>query len=323
MNKYLKGNKKNYKKYQDQNQGKEKEQGKRKGISSPVFCLVSSGFFVLLFVFVLTPLVGGAPTLSSQSASFASPLPPEPFKTGLNYFYQGEYDKAIAELEKSIELDKDHAESYYYLGQCYLQKGITEYNKKNIFKANSLFRKANEVAEQAIPLYQKNIEENPTVLDSYLKLAYIYELRSEVPFNDETDIALDYYLQALEVIAQLELELELEEANANSSYSSSAPSGSSGSPSRYRPNYKGTKVSVNLHIGYLYFKQKKYAEAIEYLAEAEKLSPRNIEVNYYLGLSYDRIGEKEKAISFLSRVVELAPDSEYARKAKKKIEEIE
>ena len=55
---------------------------------------------------------------------------------------------------------------------------------------------------------------------------------------------------------------------------------------------------------------------------AEKMSPQNVEVAYYLGLSYDKIGEKEKARKFLSRVIELAPQSEYAQEAAKKLKKI-
>jgi len=68
----------------------------------------------------------------------------------MSYFGKGEYDKAVIEFEKSIELDENHTESYYYLGQCYLQKGIREYYNKNIFKAYSLYRKANKISEQVI-----------------------------------------------------------------------------------------------------------------------------------------------------------------------------
>lgn len=234
-----------------------------------------------------------------QSQPQIKPQPQTPFRIGLSYFSQGEYDKAIPEFEKSIELDPNHTESFYYLGQCYLQKGIIEYNNKNIFKAYSLYRKANEIAEQAIHLYKKNIEEDPTDLDSYLKLGYIYEIRSLVPFNDEYDKALDYYLKALDVIGLLE--------NSSSSTSST------------RYNYRGTRISLNFKVGYLYFEKKKYSQAIEYLEKAEKISPLNIEVNYYLGLSYDKIGEKEEAQKFLSRVIELAPQSEYAQEAEKKL----
>ena len=222
------------------------------------------------------------------------PQPQTPFRVGMSYFSQGEYDKAISEFEKSIELDPNHTESYYYLGQCYLQKGIIEYNNKKILKAYGLYRKANEIAEQVIPRYKKNIEENPTDLNSYLKLGYIYETRSIVPFINEYDQALNYYLKALDLLEE------------------------SSSPARNT----GISIYLNTRIGYIYFEKKKYSEAIEYLEMAEKISPKNIEAAYYLGMSYDKIGEKEKALTSFTKVLELAPQSEFAREAEKKLKKI-
>jgi len=49
------------------------------------------------------------------------------------------------------------------------------------------------------------------------------------------------------------------------------------------------------------------------------MSPQNVEAYYYLGLSYDKIGETEKARECLSLVIELAPQSEWAQEAEKKL----
>ena len=216
-----------------------------------------------------------------------------PFTIGSYYFTQGEYDKAIIEFEKSIELDENHTESYYYLGQCYLQKGIIEYYNKNIFKAYSLYRKANKFAEQVIPQYEKIIEDNPEDLNSYLRLGYIYEVRSIAPFVNDYDKALEYYLKALGLVM------------------SSSSAGN-----------KGIIIYLNIRIGYVYFEKKKYSQAIEYLESAIKMSPYNAESYYYLGLSYDKIGETEKAREYFSRVIELAPQSEWAQDAEKELKKI-
>jgi len=221
------------------------------------------------------------------------PQPQTPFRVGISYFNQGEYDKAIIEFEKSIELDENHTESYYYLGQCYLQKGIIEYYNKNILKAYSLYRKANKFAEQVIPQYEKIIENNPKDLNSYLKLGYIYETRSIVPFINEYNKALEYYLKALDLVT------------------SSSSAGNT-----------GIIIYLNTRVGCIYLEKKKYFLAIEYLESAVKMSSHNAEAYYYLGLSYDKIGEIEKAQEFLSRVIELAPQSEFAQEAEKELKKI-
>lgn len=224
-----------------------------------------------------------------------NPQPQTHFVIGKSYFSQGEYDKAIIEFEKAIELDENHTESYYYyLGQCYLQKGIIEYKNKNILKAYSFYRKANKLAEQVIPQYEQTIEDNPEDLNSYLKLGYIYETRSIVPFVNEYNKALKYYLKALDLI----------EASPSSAGNTEI------------------NIYLNTRIGYIYFEKKKYSQAIEYLEKAKEMSPQNVEANYYLGLSYDKIGEEGKAREYLSRVIELAPQSEFAQEAEKKLKKI-
>lgn len=222
----------------------------------------------------------------------SKPQPQTPFIVGKSYFSRGEYDKAIIEFEKSIELDENHTESYYYLGQCYLQKGIIEYNNKNIFKAYSLYRKAIKFAEQVILQYEKIIEDNPEDLNSYLRLGYIYETRSIVPFINEYDEALEYYLKALGLDAVSE--------------------------SKNRAIY----VYLNTRAGSIYYQMKDYSQAIEYLEKAKEKSPQNVEAYYYLGLSYDKIGKKEKARECLSLVMELAPQSEWAQEAEKKLKKL-
>jgi len=233
--------------------------------------------------------------IKEKNEFVVQPQPQTPFRIGMSYFGKGEYDKAIIEFEKSIELDHDHTESYYYLGQCYLQKGIIEYNNKNIFKAYSLYRKANKFAEQVIPQYEKIIEENPADLNSYLKLGYIYEVRSIVPFVNDYDKALIYYLKALDL----------------SIATSPSPAGNT-----------GIVIYLNTRVGYIYYEEKKYSQAIEYLESAIKMSSHNAEAYYYLGLSYDKIGEIEKARQLLSHVIELVPQSEFAQEAEKKLKKI-
>ncbi|MCG2790797.1 MAG: tetratricopeptide repeat protein [Actinomycetia bacterium] len=232
--------------------------------------------------------------IKEKNESVVQPQPQTPFIVGMSYFSRGQYDEAIIEFEKSIELDASHTESYYYLGQCYLQKGIIEYNNKNILKAYSLYRKANELSEQVIPKYEKIIEDNPEDLNSYLRLGYIYEVRSIVPFINDYDKAMKYYLKALSLDAVSE------------------------------SKNRGIYIYLNTRVGSIYYQMKDYLQAIEHLGKAVSIFPYrdNVEAYYYLGLSYDKIGEKEKAREFLSRVIEFAPQSEFAQEAEKELKKL-
>ena len=218
----------------------------------------------------------------------------DPFTKGMSHFIKAEYDEAIPEFEKAIELKPNDTEGYYYLGQSYLQQGINEYNNKNIFKAYNLYRKANKVAEQVIPLYEQMIKEDPKDLNILLKLGYIYEVKSLVPFINEYDEALKYYLRALD--------LETVNKHKNTGYF----------------------INLNARIGIIYFQMEDYSEALSYLEQSMQTNQSGIgvEVYYYLGLAYDKIDEKEKALEYLLKVEELSPQSDFAREAQKKIEEL-
>jgi len=85
---------------------------------------------------------------------------------------------------------------------------------------------------------------------------------------------------------------------------------------------KGIYIYLNTRAGSIYYQMKDYLQAIEHLERVEKISPHNVEANYYLGLSYDKIGETEKAREFLSRVIELVPQSEFALEAEKELKKI-
>jgi tetratricopeptide (TPR) repeat protein len=49
------------------------------------------------------------------------------WSVGLDYAHKGEYDKAIAKFNKSLELNPEDAIVYYFRGNCYANKG--EYDK--------------------------------------------------------------------------------------------------------------------------------------------------------------------------------------------------
>jgi tetratricopeptide (TPR) repeat protein len=115
-----------------------------------------------------------------------------------------------------------------------------------------------------------------------------------IPLNNEYDKALEYYLKAL----ALALDIVSENKNTN------------------------IYLYLNSRVGTIYFQKKDYLQAIEYLERAAEMSPQNAEVIYYLGMSYDKIGEKEKALTSFTKVLELAPQSDFAREAEKELKKI-
>jgi tetratricopeptide (TPR) repeat protein len=77
---------------------------------------------------------------------------------------------------------------------------------------------------------------------------------------------------------------------------------------------------VYSQIGMVYGKQKKYAEALEALATAEKLDPSEDMLYFYRGNVYAATGDLAKAIEGYRRAVILNPDNESARRALGRLE---
>jgi tetratricopeptide (TPR) repeat protein len=214
-------------------------------------------------------------------------IPDEPFEAGLHYFRLADYDQAIIEFNRSIEQNPKHIDSHYYLGFCYLYKGNDAYQSGRIGNAYSYYRKSYSVSDTVIDLIKEKIAEDGPSYNQYFRLGYIYEIRSAVPFVKEYDLAQEYYEKALE----------------------------------FAEPY--LKPSVFLRIGLLWYNQEKYEEAIQYLEEGREISSGDINLLYYLGLCYEKIGDSEKAVYYFNELIDIAPNTGLASQAREEIKKIE
>jgi len=67
------------------------------------------------------------------------------FRTGTRFFADGDYDKAIEEYKKAIEIDPNHVNSHLNLGEAYYQKGMYEEAKSEyqyVLRLNNMHPKA-------------------------------------------------------------------------------------------------------------------------------------------------------------------------------------
>jgi tetratricopeptide (TPR) repeat protein len=81
-----------------------------------------------------------------------------------------------------------------------------------------------------------------------------------------------------------------------------------------------TKPDTIYEIGQLYFKAKKYREAIEAFKNALQLpdieSDMQAEIMYHLGLCYHEMNYKDSSRRYMKIVIERWPDSDWAKKAR-------
>lgn len=206
---------------------------------------------------------------------------------GKELFFKSEYSEAIKQFEKCQLLDPENPEIYYYIGQSYFQQGQLYAQKMNIFSATKNFRQAYEVSDIAIEKYLKVINENPEKdhTNHYMRLAYIYQIRSLIPGVNEFQEAIDIYQKLLEEQPFL--------------------------------------TSVYYNIGWIYFQQKEYQNAINSFLAYLESGVKSDFVYYHLGLSYDKIGERQNAEYYYHLILEEYPDSEIAELAKKELRQIQ
>jgi len=200
-------------------------------------------------------------------------------REGKELFFEQKYSDAIKQLEKCIENEPDNPEIYYYIAQSYFRQG-----QNSTFRAIGYFRQAYDVSEKAIEKYWQQIDNTPEEdhTNQYLRLAYIYEIRSLIPGVDEFQEALDLYQRLLE-----------EKPFLSSAY---------------------------YHMGWIYYQQEKYQETIDVYLKYLELGLKSDFVYYHLGLSYDKIGEKEEAEHYFQLILEEFPDSEMADRVKKELQ---
>ncbi len=86
---------------------------------------------VVLCIISLLLLLSMLPALGCQVQSVQSE---KHYKNGTVLVIDGEYEEAIVELNKAIELDPEYADAYYYRGLAYdksgeVAKAISDYEK--------------------------------------------------------------------------------------------------------------------------------------------------------------------------------------------------
>lgn len=199
---------------------------------------------------------------------------------GKRLYAEQKYDEAIEKLEECAKMDPNNPEIYYFMAQSYFQQG----QSRSLFSARKYYSQAYEVSDTAIEKYLLQIENQPDKdhTNEYLRLAYLYQIRSLIPGVDEYRKALDIYQKLL--------------------------------------TEKPYMTSPYYHMGWIYYQQKDYHNTIDSYLKYLASGVKSDFVYYHLGLSYDKIGEKEEAQHYYNLILEEFPDAEFAERAKKELE---
>ncbi len=95
-------------------------------------------------------------------------------------------------------------------------------------------------------------------------------------------------------------------------------------PEGFQNLYQGIMASIGPTLSKDYYTEghnsysaEDYATAIEQLSKAVYYDAGNVDALYFLGRAYERVEDAENAIAYYDKVLELFPDSERAKNAKK------
>src|SRR5574344_1722857 len=195
----------------------------------------------------------------------------------LEYFQKAEYDRAIDEFTKMLELEGDNAEIYNNLGLCYANKNNSEKAEKYYLKAIDINYKLPQVYINLTDIYfkEKKFGDAVGLLNTAIaKMPDNMVLRHYLARVYMEDSRLDLAIDELDTILESQ-------------------------PENYDAYYDMARV---------YFEFGNYEVAIQNFENVIKYKDDNEWVYYYLGQSYEANDEIDKAISNYLRAITVEND---------------
>ncbi|MDI6743323.1 MAG: tetratricopeptide repeat protein [Smithella sp.] len=215
---------------------------------------------------------------------------------GISFLELGNYNNAIREL---LEAEKYHSRNpkiQYYLGMAYHGKGMESEAIEKFKKAISLDKKYSEAHNYLGKLYMDN-ERWDEAIDQFEKALenYLYDTPSYALYN----MGWAYYskkdynralVQYREVIR-------------------------SDPQTRLMPQ-------IMKNIGLLYYDQNNLVEAAHHFEKSVEMDSSLFDAYFLLGQTYLKMNESGKARSAFQKVLDLAPESTFGRRARNYLQNI-
>jgi len=200
-----------------------------------------------------------------------------PFKSGNAYYDKGDYDHAIQDYAKAIELKPDFAEAYFNRGLAYNNKG--DYDR-------------------AIPDFTKTIKLEPDHAEAYNSRGIAYDHKGD------QDRALKDYTKAIE----LNPDYAKAYNNRGIAYYNKADYDRAildyTKAIELKPDYAGAYCNR----GEAYYGKTDYNRAILEYTKAIEVKPDLVEAYFNRGLAYSGKGDYNRAIQDHTKAIELKPD---------------
>ncbi len=226
---------------------------------------------------------------------------------GVGYLDKGDFDSAILEFNKALEIDPGNGDAYYNRGVAYYDKGeyeraISDYTKAieinpkdtDAYNNRGLIYYEKSDYEKAISDYTKAIEIDPMYADTYYNRALAYYNKGEY------DTAISDYTKVI----------ELSPKDTDAYNNRGIIYYERGDYDKAISDYTKTieidpgYVDAYFNRGIIYYDRQDYDRAISDYTKVIELDPRDEDAYYNLGLAYDQKGKKERAITDYTKVTE-------------------
>ncbi len=213
------------------------------------------------------------------------------YNLGMAAFDKKDYRSAIEHFKRSIQLNPNIPRTHNDLGMCYM------YLREH---------------KQAIPNFERALQLDPDFAEAHNNLGITY-----------------YSLGRLQ-----EAELQFKATLASPEYSTKfIPLYNLGNIYQFQERYElavqtyenaiqeeamvSMEYRINIHyqLGKTLHKMERYREALEHFDTVLVLNPRMVEAAFDSGVAAYTIGDTEKARRMFSKVISIAPGSEWSRRA--------
>jgi tetratricopeptide (TPR) repeat protein len=241
-------------------------------------------------------------------------------------FRRGKSADALQLVQKAIEQNSNSAALYLLQGQALVQNKQNAEAEKSLERAIQLDKQnlksvvllaelqaSRGARDQAIATYQRAIELSPNALSLQVALGTLYEA------SGNWQVAQTIYQKVLSV------QEDNPQAANNLAYILLEHSGSVNLALTYaQVARRGLPASPNTAdtLGWAYYQNGAYSVAAPLLEEAVSKTSDNATYHYHLGITYQKLNDKDRARLQLQKAIDLNPNSPLAEESRRVLGQI-
>ncbi len=245
---------------------------------------------------------------------------------GMEYSEQGQFDEAIAEFQKALELEPDNVDAQRNLGTAYFDQGkwekaVVAYERAIEIDPNwdeaygelaAVYAKLGRL-EEAVAAGEKAIELIPDEASAHLNLGVAYKNQGQI------DKAIIEYEKAIE----LDPDLSMPHYNLGIIYSGQGRLDEAVAEWEETIKLAPDDVMAHSNLGLAYYEQGRLDEAVVVLEKGLQIDPDYAGTHLNLGLAYRDVGRVDEAIAEFETYLRLKPDASNRAALEEEIAKLE